>query len=117
MQFSAEDATRSDLDFLCRVIEAVIKAGASTINLPDTVGYTTPDEIYDFFMTIRARVPNSDKVVFSAHCHDDLGLAVANTLAAVRGGARQVECTVNGIGERAGNAARRGDRHGVPRPP
>ena len=105
VQFSAEDATRSNLDFLCRVIEAVIKAGASTINLPDTVGYTTPDEIYEFFTTIRERVPNSDKVVFSAHCHDDLGLAVANTLAAVRGGVRQVECTVNGIGERAGNAA------------
>src|ERR1700752_1202425 len=105
VQFSAEDATRSALDFLCRVIEAVIKAGASTINLPDTVGYTTPDEIHEFFTTIRARVPNSDKVVFSAHCHDDLGLAVANTLAAVRGGVRQVECTVNGIGERAGNAA------------
>jgi 2-isopropylmalate synthase len=105
VQFSAEDATRSNLDFLCRVIEAVIKAGASTINLPDTVGYTTPDEIHEFFTTIRDRVPNSDKVVFSAHCHDDLGLAVANTLAAVRGGVRQVECTVNGIGERAGNAA------------
>ena len=105
VQFSAEDATRSDLEFLCRVIEAVIKAGASTINLPDTVGYTTPDETYDFFKTIRERVPNADQVVFSAHCHDDLGLGVANTLAAVRGGARQVECTVNGIGERAGNAA------------
>jgi 2-isopropylmalate synthase len=105
VQFSAEDATRSDLEFLCRVIEAVIKAGASTINLPDTVGYTTPDETHEFFRTIRERVPNSDKVVFSAHCHDDLGLGVANTLAAVRGGARQVECTVNGIGERAGNAA------------
>ena len=105
VQFSAEDATRSDLDFLCRVIEAVIKAGASTINLPDTVGYSTPDETYEFFKTIRERVTNSDKVIFSAHCHDDLGLGVANTLAAVRGGARQVECTVNGIGERAGNAA------------
>jgi 2-isopropylmalate synthase len=105
VQFSAEDATRSDLDFLCRVIDAVIKAGASTINLPDTVGYSTPDEIFEFFTTIRERVSDSDKVVFSAHCHDDLGLGVANTLAAVRGGARQVECTVNGIGERAGNAA------------
>ena len=105
VQFSAEDATRSDLDFLCRIIEAVIKVGASTINLPDTVGYSTPDETYDFFRTIRERVPNSDTVVFSAHCHDDLGLGVANTLAAIRGGARQVECTVNGIGERAGNAA------------
>ena len=105
VQFSAEDATRSDLDFLCSIVEAVIKAGATTINLPDTVGYSTPDETYEFFRAIRERVPNSDKVVFSAHCHDDLGLGVANTLAAVRAGARQVECTVNGIGERAGNAA------------
>jgi 2-isopropylmalate synthase len=105
VQFSAEDATRSDRDFLCRVIEAVIKAGASTINLPDTVGYSTPDEIAEFFCGIRARVPGADEVAFSTHCHDDLGLAVANTLAAVQAGARQVECTVNGIGERAGNAA------------
>ena len=105
VQFSAEDATRSDMEFLCRVIEAVIKAGASTVNLPDTVGYSTPDEIFEFFTEIRTRVPNADKVVLSAHCHDDLGLGVANTLAAVRGGARQVECTINGIGERAGNAA------------
>ncbi|HXH24012.1 MAG TPA: 2-isopropylmalate synthase [Vicinamibacterales bacterium] len=105
VEFSAEDATRSDLDFLCRVVEAVIKAGASTINLPDTVGYATPEEMRDFFRAIRERVPSSDKVVFSAHCHDDLGLAVANSLAAIEGGARQVECTVNGIGERAGNAA------------
>ena len=105
VQFSAEDATRSDLDFLCRVVEAVVKAGASTINLPDTVGYATPDETRDFFTTIRSRVPNSDKVIFSTHCHDDLGLAVANSIAAVQGGAQQVECTVNGIGERAGNAS------------
>ncbi len=105
VQFSAEDATRSDLDFLCRVVEAVIKVGASTINLPDTVGYSTPDEMQEFFRTIRERVPHSDRVVFSAHCHDDLGMGVANTLAAIKGGARQVECTVNGIGERAGNAA------------
>jgi 2-isopropylmalate synthase len=105
VQFSAEDATRSDLDFLCRVVEAVIKAGANTINLPDTVGYATPDEIKDFFVAIRSRVPNSDKVIFSTHCHDDLGLAVANSIAAVQGGAQQVECTVNGIGERAGNAS------------
>jgi 2-isopropylmalate synthase len=105
VQFSAEDATRSDFDFLCRVVESVIAVGATTINLPDTVGYTTPDETLDFFRRIRERVPTSDTVVFSAHCHDDLGLAVANTLAAVQGGARQVECTVNGIGERAGNAA------------
>ena len=105
VQFSAEDATRSDLDFLCRVVESVIKAGATTVNLPDTVGYSTPDEIYDFFHAILSRVPNADKAVFSAHCHDDLGLAVANTLAALRAGARQVECTINGIGERAGNAS------------
>jgi 2-isopropylmalate synthase len=105
VQFSAEDATRSDFDFLCRVVEAVIEVGATTINLPDTVGYTTPEETRDFFERIRARIPNADRVVFSAHCHDDLGLGVANTLAAIQGGARQVECTVNGIGERAGNAA------------
>ncbi len=105
MQFSAEDATRSDLDFLCRVVESVIKAGATTVNLPDTVGYSTPDEIYEFFHAILSRVPNADKAIFSAHCHDDLGLAVANTLAALRAGARQVECTINGIGERAGNAS------------
>ncbi len=105
VEFSAEDATRSDLDFLCRVVEAVIKAGASTINLPDTVGYSTPDEIRDFFATVRGRVPNADAVTFSTHCHDDLGLGVANTLAALQGGARQIECTINGIGERAGNAA------------
>jgi len=105
VQFSAEDATRSDFDFLCTVVDAVIAAGATTINLPDTVGYTTPDEVLDFFRRIRERVSSPDGVVFSAHCHDDLGLAVANTLAAVQGGARQVECTINGIGERAGNAA------------
>jgi 2-isopropylmalate synthase len=105
VQFSAEDATRSDFDFLCQVVEAVIKVGATTINLPDTVGYTTPDETLDFFRRIRERVSHPDNVVFSAHCHDDLGLAVANSLAAVQGGARQVECTTNGIGERAGNAA------------
>jgi 2-isopropylmalate synthase len=105
VEFSAEDATRSDFDFLCRVIEAVITAGATTINLPDTVGYTTPDEIRDFFIKIRERVPNASGVVFSTHCHDDLGLAAANSIASVLGGARQVECTINGIGERAGNAA------------
>ena len=105
VQFSAEDATRSDFDFLCRVVEQVIAAGATTINLPDTVGFSTPDEMSDFFMRIRERVPNTGGVVFSTHCHDDLGLAVANSIAAVQGGARQVECTVNGIGERAGNAA------------
>jgi 2-isopropylmalate synthase len=105
VQFSAEDATRSDFDFLCRIVEAVIQVGATTINLPDTVGYSTPDELQDFFSRIRERVSPADGVVFSAHCHDDLGLGVANTLAAVQGGARQVECTINGIGERAGNAA------------
>jgi len=105
VQFSAEDATRTDMDFLCKVVEAVINAGASTINLPDTVGYSTPDEIRDFFITVRTKVPSSERAVFSAHCHDDLGLAVANTHAAIIGGVRQVECTVNGIGERAGNAS------------
>src|SRR3954447_6168625 len=105
VEFSAEDATRSDHDFLCRVVEAAIEAGATTINLPDTVGYTTPDEMHEFFAEVIRRVPNSDKATFSAHCHDDLGLAVANSLAAVTGGARQVEVAINGIGERAGNAA------------
>jgi len=105
VQFSAEDATRSDPDFLCQIIEAVIQAGATTINLPDTVGYSTPDEVAHFFRSVISRVPSSDQVTFSAHCHDDLGLAVANTLAAIGAGARQVECTVNGIGERAGNAS------------
>jgi len=105
VQFSAEDATRSDVDFLCTVIEQVIAAGATTINLPDTVGYCTPEEIREFFSTIIARVAAGPQVIYSAHCHDDLGLAVANSLAALHGGARQVECTVNGIGERAGNAA------------
>jgi len=105
VQFSAEDATRSDMDFLWRVVEGVIQSGAKTINLPDTVGYSTPDEIRDFFVGIRDRVPSSDQVTFSAHCHDDLGLAVSNTLAALSGGARQVECTINGVGERAGNAS------------
>jgi 2-isopropylmalate synthase len=105
VQFSAEDATRSDPAFLWQVIEAVIQSGATTINLPDTVGYSTPEEIHEFFRTVVARVPSSDQVTFSAHCHDDLGLAVANTLAALNGGARQVECTINGIGERAGNAS------------
>jgi 2-isopropylmalate synthase len=105
VQFSAEDATRSDMDFLRRVIEAVIAAGATTINLPDTVGYCTPDEIGEFFTRVIATVPNADRVIFSAHCHDDLGLAVANSIAAVRAGVRQVECTINGIGERAGNAS------------
>jgi len=105
VEFSAEDASRSDLEFLCRIVDVAIQAGATTINLPDTVGYAMPAEYAAMFRTVRERVPNSDKVVFSAHCHDDLGLAVANSLAAIEGGAGQVECTVNGIGERAGNAA------------
>jgi 2-isopropylmalate synthase len=105
VEFSAEDATRSDRDFLCRVIEAVIAAGCTTVNLPDTVGYATPDELRDFFADIIARVPNAHRAVFSTHCHDDLGLAVANSLGAIQGGVRQVECTINGIGERAGNAS------------
>jgi 2-isopropylmalate synthase len=105
VEFSAEDATRTDRDFLCRVIEAAIAAGCSTINLPDTVGYATPDEMREFFAAVRARVPNAARAVFSTHCHDDLGLATANSLAALQGGARQVECTINGVGERAGNAA------------
>src|SRR5437660_9992524 len=105
VEFSAEDATRSDPDFLCRVVESAIREGCRTINLPDTVGYATPDETREFFSSLRARIFNADRAVFSAHCHDDLGLAVANSLAAIQGGARQVECTINGIGERAGNAA------------
>src|SRR5436305_2171827 len=105
VEFSAEDATRTDLDFLCRVVETAIAAGARTINLPDTVGYALPAEYGAMFSAVRSRVPNSDQVVFSAHCHDDLGLAVANSLAAIDAGAGQVECTINGIGERAGNAA------------
>ena len=105
VEFSPEDACRTEYDFLCRVVEAAIDAGATTVNIPDTVGYATPIEIYDRFKMLRERVPNIDKAVISAHCHDDLGLAVANSLAAVQAGAGQVECTVNGIGERAGNAA------------
>ena len=105
VEFSAEDATRSDWEFLKKVCEAAIRAGAGTINLPDTVGYTTPQEMYDLIAWAVANVEGADKVIFSAHCHNDLGLAVANSLAAVQAGALQVECTVNGIGERAGNAS------------
>ena len=105
VELSPEDACRTEYDFLCRVVEATINAGATTINIPDTVGYTTPDEIYDRFRMLRERVPNIDKAVLSTHCHDDLGMAVANSLAAVNAGAGQIECTINGIGERAGNAA------------
>ncbi|WP_346894345.1 2-isopropylmalate synthase [uncultured Roseibium sp.] len=105
VEWSAMDATRTPIDYLCRCVEAAIKCGATTINLPDTVGYATPDEYKQMFMDIRNRVPNADKAIFSVHCHDDLGLAVANSLAGVAGGARQIECTINGLGERAGNAA------------
>ena len=105
VEWSAMDATRTPLDYLSRCVDAAIKAGATTINLPDTVGYTTPEEYFALFDFMRRNVANSDKAVFSVHCHNDLGLAVANSLAGVRGGARQVECTINGIGERAGNAA------------
>ena len=105
VEFSPEDAIRTERDYLKRVVEAAIKAGATTINIPDTVGYTTPEEIQDLFQFLTTEVEGADKAVFSAHCHDDLGLAVANSLAAVRGGARQVECALNGIGERAGNCA------------
>ena len=105
VEWSAEDGTRTEIDFLCRCVEAAIKAGATTINIPDTVGYATPEEYFALFDTVRERVPNSDKARFSVHCHNDLGMAVANSLAGVRAGARQIECTINGIGERAGNAA------------
>jgi 2-isopropylmalate synthase len=105
VEFSPEDAGRSEIDFLCRVIEAVIDAGARTVNIPDTVGYNVPYQFGDLIRTLIERVPSSDKAVFSVHCHNDLGLATANSLAAVRNGARQVECTINGLGERAGNAA------------
>ena len=105
VEWSSEDGTRTEIDFLCRCVEAAIKAGATTINIPDTVGYTTPQEYEMLFRTVRERVPNSDKAIFSVHCHNDLGMAVANSLAGLAGGARQIECTINGIGERAGNAA------------
>ena len=105
VEWSAEDATRTERDFLLRCVEAAIKAGAATINLPDTVGYTYPSEYADLFRDVIASVPGADRVIFSTHCHNDLGLAVANSIAGVQGGARQIECAVNGIGERAGNAA------------
>src|SRR3979490_2784220 len=107
VEWSAEDAARSEMDYLCRIVEAVIKAGATTVNIPDTVGYTTPEEYARFMRTLIERVPNSDKAVFSVHCHNDLGMAVANSLAGIAGGARQIEGTVNGIGKPAG--------HGRPR--
>ena len=106
VEFSPEDASRSDPDFLCRVIEEVIKEGATTINIPDTVGYAVPEQFGELILNLRKRIPNSDKAIWSVHCHNDLGMAVANSLAAVRiGGARQIECTVNGLGERAGNTS------------
>ncbi len=105
VEFSPEDAGRSELDFLCRVVEAAISAGARTINIPDTVGYNIPHYFGELIRQLRERIPNSDQAIFSVHCHNDLGLAVGNSLAAVLNGARQVECTINGLGERAGNAA------------
>jgi 2-isopropylmalate synthase len=105
VEFSPEDATRTDPEFLCQVLDAVVEAGATTLNIPDTVGYTVPSEFGDLIATIRRRVKGIENVTISAHCHNDLGMAVANTMAAVAAGARQVECTINGIGERAGNAA------------
>src|SRR5689334_19224570 len=106
VEFSPEDGSRSDIDFLCRVLEAVIKEGATTLNIPDTVGYAVPQQFGQLIRTIRERVPNSDQAVWSVHCHNDLGMAVANSLAAVQiGGARQIECTINGLGERAGNTS------------
>src|ERR1700719_1994281 len=105
VEWSSEDGTRTEHDFLCRCVEAAIKAGATTINIPDTVGYTVPEEYFALIKMVRERVPNSDQAIFSVHCHDDLGGAVAISLAGVRPGARQIECTINGIGERAGNAS------------
>src|SRR5690554_2951480 len=105
VEFSCEDAGRSELDFLCRIIEAAIDAGARTINIPDTVGYAIPEQFGETIRQLLNRIPNADKAIFSVHCHNDLGLAVANSLAAVTHGARQVECTINGLGERAGNAS------------
>jgi 2-isopropylmalate synthase len=124
VEFSPEDATRSDRDFLVEIVRIAVQAGATTINMPDTVGYTTPEEYAQMFLEVRERVPaiDAEGIILSSHCHDDLGLAVANSLAAITAGARQVECTINGIGERAGNAALeeiaaalyvRGDRFGV----
>ncbi len=105
VEFSPEDAGRSEPDFLCRILEQVIDAGATTLNIPDTVGYSMPGQFGDLIRQLRERIPNSDKAIFSVHCHNDLGLAVANSLASVMNGARQVECTINGLGERAGNAS------------
>jgi len=106
IEFSAEDGSRSEIDFLCRVFEAVIREGATTINVPDTVGYAVPEQYGEFIRSLRERIPNSDKAIWSVHCHNDLGMAVANSLAGVKiGGARQIECAINGLGERAGNCS------------
>ena len=105
IEFSAEDATRSDPAFLTEIVKVAVQAGATTINLPDTVGYTTPDEYKQLFQRMHREIPGAENIIFSTHCHNDLGMAVANSLAGIEGGARQVECTINGIGERAGNAA------------
>ncbi len=105
VEWSAMDATRTPLDYLCQAVETAIKAGATTINIPDTVGYTTPEEYFTIIRTLKEKVPNIDRAIISTHCQNDLGLATANSLAALRAGARQIECTVNGIGERAGNTA------------
>jgi 2-isopropylmalate synthase len=105
VEWSAEDGTRTDMEFLLRCVEAAIKSGATTINIPDTVGYAVPEDMLRIFSTVREKVPGADQIILSSHCHNDLGLAVANTLAGLRGGARQIECTINGIGERAGNAS------------
>ncbi len=124
VEFSPEDATRSDRDFLVEMVRVAVEAGATTINMPDTVGYTTPEEYGQMFREVRERIPaiDAEGIILSSHCHDDLGLAAANSLAAITAGARQVECTINGIGERAGNASLeeiaaalhvRGDRYGV----
>src|SRR5439155_487171 len=105
VEFSPEDAARTELNFLSEVVEKAIAAGATTINIPDTVGYATPSQFYNCIKHLKTHVPNIEKAVLSTHCHNDLGLAVANSLAGVEAGARQVECTINGLGERAGNAA------------
>ncbi len=105
VEWSAEDATRTDHDFLCRCVEAAIKAGAGTVNIPDTLGYTIPNEYVDLFTMLKERVPGVDEIILSTHCHNDLGMAVANSLASIQAGVRQIECTINGLGERAGNTA------------
>ena len=105
VQWSPMDATRTEEDYLCRTVETAIKAGANTINIPDTVGYTAPSESADIIRMLIERVPGADQIIFATHCHNDLGMATANALAAVSGGARQIECTINGLGERAGNTA------------